>query len=262
MAQERLQKILARAGVASRRESERLIAAGRVMIDGKVVTRPGTKADPGRQEIKVDGQPIGATEPHQYWMVHKPPGVVCTASDPEGRPIVLDILPTEARERLYPVGRLDMYSEGLVLLTNDGELALQLTHPRYQVPKYYKVWVEGRPSPEAVAKLRRGVLIDKGPSAPARVHLKSTAGGVSKLRMVLTEGRKREIRQMCRAVGHPVKRLVRVGLGSLRLGDLAPGQSRRLTPRELDELRRSIRPFSGCKPTGDGVPNTARRRGK
>lgn len=262
MTLERLHKILARAGVASRRESERLIAAGRVLVDGRVVTQPGTQADPDTQEIKVDGKPIGKPEGHQYWMVHKPPGVVCTASDPEGRPIVLDILPTDAGERLYPVGRLDMYSEGLVLLTNDGELALQLTHPRYQVPKYYRVWVEGKPSPEAIAHLRQGVNIEGGLSAPAQVHMKTSDGHMSKLRMVLSEGRKREIRQMCRAVGHPVKRLVRVGLGSLRLGDLAPGQSRRLTPRELEDLRRSIKPFSGCKPPDHGVPNTARKHSK
>ena len=217
-----------------------MIAAGRVMVDGQKITQPGVKADPARQEIRVDGQTIKSTEAHEYWMIHKPAGVVCTVSDPEGRPKVVDLLPDAAKGRLYPVGRLDMYSEGLVLMTNDGELAYKLTHPRYRVPKYYKVWVEGRPDKRAVNRLRQGVEIEGGASAPARVHVKSFKEGMGKLHMVLHEGRKREIRQMCQAIGHPVKRLMRVGLANLRLDDLPLGASRRLTMRELKELRRGL----------------------
>lgn len=240
MALERLQKILAHAGVASRRESERIIAAGRVKVDGQVVTELGAKADPASQRITVDDQPIGRAEPLQFWMLNKPAGVVSTASDPEDRPTVVDMLPEHVRGRLYPVGRLDMYSEGLVLLTNDGELALKMTHPRYKMPKIYRVWVEGKPGDEAMAALRRGVEIEGGPTAPAQVFLKSYTNGLGLLRMVLHEGRKREIRQMCEAVGHPVKRLLRVGLGPLRLGDLPEGASRMLTVREINELRRDL----------------------
>lgn len=226
------------AGVASRRGAEELIRAGRVRVDGVVVERMGTKADPARQEILVDGKPLTGREEAEYWMVHKPSGVVSTVRDPQGRPRVVDLLPPEVKTRLYPVGRLDLDSEGLMILTNDGALAHRLMHPRYQVPKNYRVWVKGFVGPEALERLRQGVPIEGGVSSPARVHVKSASRARSKLNLVITEGRKREIRQMCREVGHPVKRLLRVGLGPLRLGDLPPGAVRRLTPREIRDLKR------------------------
>jgi pseudouridine synthase len=171
-------------------------------------------------------------------MVHKPAGVVSTVRDPQGRTRVVDLLPPEVSSRLYPVGRLDLDSEGLILLTNDGTLAHRLMHPRYQVPKHYRVWVKGEVGLKALEQLRQGVPIEGGVSAPARVHVKSSSWGQSKLNMVILEGRKREIRQMCMQVGHPVKRLLRVGLGPLRLGDLPPGASRRLSSREIQELKK------------------------
>jgi|Deesub1362A_J573_1020465.scaffolds.fasta_scaffold01391_4 pseudouridine synthase len=260
MAQERLQKILARAGVASRRKAEELILAGRVAVDGRVVRELGTKADPARQRITVDGRPLPPPQGRRYWLVHKPRGVVSTARDPQGRPKVTDLLPPEARAaRLYPVGRLDRDSEGLVLLTNDGELAHRLMHPRYQVPKHYRVWVKGRPSPAALERLRRGVDIGEArPTAPARVYLKSASEARSKLSIVTHEGRKREIRRMCQAVGHPVLRLVRVGLGPLRLGDLPPGAARPLTRNELMALRQAAGLIAGCKDADDSVKRPTR----
>ena len=232
---ERLQKILAHAGLASRRSAEQMILDGRVAVDGQVVRDLGAKADPGKNKITLDGNPVGRRERWEYWMVHKPTGVVSTARDTHGRPTVLDLTPSQAR--LYPVGRLDMDSEGLVILTNHGELAQKLTHPRYQVAKHYKVWVEGYPGNMALNRLRNGVELEDGISAPARVFMKGGSRKVAKLAMVLTEGKKREIRRMCKAVGHPVKRLMRVGLGPLKLGDLPPGHARPLTPAEIKMLK-------------------------
>jgi len=262
LALERLQKILARAGVASRRAAEEIIAAGRVAVDGRVVTALGSKADPGQNRITLDGQPLPGAEAAEYWLVHKPAGVVCTAADPQGRSNIMDLLPKEARGRLYPVGRLDRDSEGLVLLTNDGELAARLMHPRYKVAKTYRVWVMGTPSREAIASLRQGVALDDGPSAPARVYLKSSGPRGSKLSFLLHEGRKRQIRRMCEVLGHPVKRLVRVGLGPLKLGDLPPGGARRVSAKELAELKQATGLISGCKPAGDGVKKSGKAAGK
>jgi 23S rRNA pseudouridine2605 synthase len=191
-------------------------------------------------------------------MVNKPAGVICTVDDPQGRPKVVELLPPEARSRLYPVGRLDLNSEGLVLLTNDGELANQLMHPRHQVAKRYLVWVEGRPSAAALSKLRSGVALDGQATAPARVGLKGGGPQGSKLSFVLQEGRKREIRLMCQAVGHPVRRLLRVGLGPLRLGELPSGAARPLTRAEIQALREATVPRSGCKPRAHGVKKSRR----
>ena len=168
MSKERLQKILAQAGVASRRGAEQLIAQGRVSVDGQVVTEPGTQADPRAQVIAVDGKRLAAKERLEYWMLNKPTGVVSTASDPQGRPTVVDLLPPDAKGRLYPVGRLDQDSEGLVLLTNHGELAQRLMHPKYQIAKRYLVWVQGRPSARTLEALRQGVELDGDTSAPAQ----------------------------------------------------------------------------------------------
>jgi 23S rRNA pseudouridine2605 synthase len=245
MAAERLQKILAHAGVASRRAAEELIRAGRVAVDGVVVTELGSKADLASQRVTVDGQPLGGPQNADYWMVHKPPGVVSTAADPQGRTRVTELLPPEVAGRLYPVGRLDLDSEGLVLLTNDGELAYRLMHPRFAVPKHYRVWVAGRPNLEALQRLRTGVLLEGRLTAPARVSLSGGGPLRSKMTFILHEGRKREIRLMCAAVGHPVQRLVRLGLGPLKLGDLPIGAARRLTPSEVAALKGACRAGQG-----------------
>ncbi len=261
MAEERLQKILARAGVASRRAAEELIAGGRVAVDGTVVNQLGAKADPARQKITLDGQALPSPEAKEYWLVHKPAGVVSTVRDPQGRRRVVDLLPPEAGARLYPVGRLDYDSEGLVLMTNDGELAYRLMHPRYKVPKVYRVWVSGHPSGETIARLRSGVVIDGRSTAPARVHLKSGTALRSKLSFIIHEGRKREIRLMCATVGHPVQRLVRVGLGPLHMDDLPSGACRRLGFAEVAELKAAAGLITGCKPSLHGVKKSARQGG-
>ncbi|MCB2192703.1 MAG: rRNA pseudouridine synthase [Deltaproteobacteria bacterium] len=258
MPKQRLNKILAQAGVASRRAADEMISAGRVTVDGQVVNQPGGSADPATQKITLDGKPLPPPEQKEYWVVHKPPGVVSTVDDPQGRPTVLELLPPEARGRLYPVGRLDFGSEGLLLLTNDGELAKRLTHPSHQVPKRYLVWVEGRPGPAVLERLRSGVEIKSGRTAPAKVGIKSSGKNGSKLSFLLTEGKKREIRRMCAEVGHRVQRLVRVGIGPLRLGDLPPGAARQLRKSEIFALRQASGLKDACKPGGDGVQKTPR----
>ncbi|MFQ5340610.1 MAG: pseudouridine synthase [Anaerolineae bacterium] len=234
----RLQKVLAHAGVASRRKCEELIRQGRVAVNGQVVTELGTQVDPERDNITVDGRRIGVTGEYTYIVLHKPAGVITTAHDPWGRPSVLDLVDVETR--VYPVGRLDADSEGLVLLTNDGALTHQLTHPSFEHPKEYHVLVAGRPSRVALERLRAGVHLEDGLTAPALVDVLRRAGENTWLRMVLHEGRKRQIRRMADAVGHPVRRLIRVGIGPIRLGDLAPGRWRRLSRREVDQLQELI----------------------
>lgn len=234
--EERLQKILAQAGVASRRGSEKLIEAGRVAINGRVVTALGTKADPRRDTITVDGAIISQAEPPVYIILHKPPGVLSAASDERGRTTVVDLV--DAPQRIYPVGRLDLPSEGLILLTNDGELTKRLTHPRYGVEKEYRVLVRGQPSAAVLERWRAGgIEVDGRPVTGAVVELLDREGQDSWLRIVLTEGRKREIREVGKALGHPVKTLRRLRIGPLRLGDLKPGQWRHLTPAELARLK-------------------------
>src|SRR5436190_11876016 len=231
----RLAKYLAHAGVASRRGAERLIAAGRVQVDGEVVTDPARDAD-DRNEILVDGDAVNP-EPLEYHLVNKPVGVVSTAREPGGRPKVTDLVDSTAR--LYPVGRLDAASSGLILLTNDGELANRLMHPRYEVDKRYRVRVRGAPSKAAIASLRAGVELDDGRTSPARVEVVDSDGRESVLDVTIHEGRKRIVRRMLDAVGHLVVALERVAFGPLELGRLRPGTARRIRPRELDELRRA-----------------------
>lgn len=256
MTTERLHKILAQAGVASRRAAEEMIAAGRVTVDGVVVKQPGTAADLSRQAITVDGKPLPSREAKEYWVVNKPAGLVSTVSDPQGRPTVMRLLPPEAAGRLYPVGRLDHDSEGLLLFTNDGDLAQRLTHPSHQVPKRYLVWVDGRPGPAVLERLRTGVEIEGGKTAPAKVGIKSSGKNGSKLSFLLIEGKKREIRRMCVEVGHRVQRLVRVAIGPLRLGDLPLGQARRLSGGEIAALKQAVGLKDACKAGGDGVKKT------
>ncbi len=234
---ERLQVYLARRGIASRRAAEQLISAGRVEVNGRVVTRLGTTVDPARDQVRVDGRPVGRAERLVYYALHKPPGVVSAARDPRGRPTVTQLVP--AAERIFPVGRLDADSEGLLLLTNDGPLALRLTHPRYQLEKEYHALVDGVPSPEALRRLAAGVLLDDGLTAPAAARLLRVVDGRAWVAVVLREGRKRQVRRMLATVGHQVRRLIRVRVGPIVLGDLPPGAARPLSPREVAALRRA-----------------------
>lgn len=245
----RLQWVIAKAGVASRRAAEKMILAGRVKVNDRVVTVLGTKVDPARDRVSVDGRVLPSWgEPLRYIVLHKPYGYLSTFIDPEGRPTLSRLI--QVPERVYAVGRLDMDSEGLLLLTNDGRLAHRLTHPRYEHPKEYLVQVEGVPTKAALAALRQGVEVKGRLTAPADVTLlaepptylpaRAVRPNVPTawLRIVLHEGRKRQIRHMTAAVGLPTLRLVRIGLGPLRLGDLPPGQWRDLTDDELAALRR------------------------
>jgi 23S rRNA pseudouridine2605 synthase len=231
---ERLQKVLAAAGVASRRGCEQWILEGRVEVDRRVVDQLGVRVDPARQEIRVDGVPLSRPK-LLYFAVHKPAGVVSTSRDPAGRPRVLDLLPPDA-PRLFCVGRLDMSSEGLILATNDGELANRLTHPRHGVEKVYHVQVAGQFARETLAKLRRGVQLADGFAQAKHVRLTSQRKQSAMLQMVLDEGRNREIRRLLARLGHKVQRLTRVAVGPVRLGDLPPGAVRRLTRQEVRAL--------------------------
>lgn len=236
----RLQKILADAGVASRRAAERLITGGQVSVNGETVTRLGATANPDSDDIRVGGGAIGAPAAFVYIALHKPIGYVTTAHDERGRPTVLDLV-DDGSARLFPVGRLDLDSEGLLLFTNDGDLAARLTHPRYGVEKEYAALVDRDPLPAALAALHTGVEIDGRRTAPAAVRrLDRTPAGVW-LSITVHEGRKRQVRRMCAAVGLRVLRLVRVRVGPVLLGDLPPGRHRPLVPSEVAGLRAAPR---------------------
>ncbi len=236
--EERLQKIMAQAGLGSRRACEELIRQGRVQVDGQIATL-GQKVDPARQRIVVDGQALVPSEPLVYVALHKPRGVLAVSHDDRGRRTVCDLVPLP--RRLYPVGRLDALSEGLILLTNDGRLANRLTHPRYAHEKEYHVRVQGEPSDATLEQWRRGVYLDGRRTAPARVTRLRQEKGATWLRVVLREGRKRQIRRVALSLGHPVLRLIRQRIGPLRLGKLEPGQWRHLTNSEIKALRRATR---------------------
>ncbi len=247
MREERLQKVLASAGVGSRRACEQLILAGRVKVNGQIVTELGTKVDPNDDEIQVDGKPVQQPKRHHYIKLHKPRGVLSDiGGDTGGRETVADLLPFDSR-RLFPVGRLDVHSEGLILMTDDGELAHKLTHPRYQHDKTYYVLVGERPSDEALEQLRTGIDLPDGRTAPAIVRVvralptdlklsKGPTEGVW-LEIVLREGKKRQIRHMTAAVGYPTLRLFRWAIGPLTLGQLKMRENVPLTPREVSALR-------------------------
>ena len=228
---ERVQKVLARAGVGSRRACEVLITEGRVVVDGEVV-RLGDRVDPEHQRVTVDGAVIVTRTDLVYYLLNKPSGVVTTAQDPEGRPTVVELVP--AVPRVFPVGRLDYETEGLLILTNDGELAQLLTHPRHGVDKTYLTEVQGNPSTAVLRHLAEGVDLDDARTAPAQVRLVQAQPGRSAVELVIHEGRNRQIRRMCDAVGHPVTRLVRTAIGSVRDDRLAPGAWRVL---HADEVR-------------------------
>ena len=228
----RLQKLLARAGVGSRRTVEELIAEGRVTVNGEVAEL-GRRADPDQDRIEVDGALIGLRPDTVWYLLNKPAGVVTTASDPQGRPTVVELVPDEPR--VFPVGRLDTDTEGLLLLTNDGDATHRLTHPSFGVEKEYLAHVEGTPSRGVLRALREGVELDDGRTAPA----KASTVAPDVIRLVIHEGRNRQVRRMCEAVGHPVRRLVRVRIGPVRDQHLAPGEWRVLEPPEIRSLERA-----------------------
>lgn len=232
---DRIQKIIAQAGIASRREAERLIIEGRVTLNGKVVDELGTKADPDKDYIKVNGKLITRPEPKAYVILYKPRGYVTTTSDPEGRPTVIELL-EKVKGRVFPVGRLDYDTEGLILCTNDGDLAHRLQHPRHEVPKTYFAKVDGVPTQDEIAKLRNGIRLEDGMTAPARVKIIRKAEANSWLEIIIHEGRKHQVKRMCEAIGHPVIKLKREGFAFLTLGDLKPGEFRHLTAEEVKKL--------------------------
>jgi pseudouridine synthase len=278
---ERLQKFLARAGVASRRRAESLIEEGRVAVNGKVVRRRGVQVEPGVDEVRVDTvvvrPPAAARAPdgagpaarsapgaRVYLLLNKPAGFLCTAADDRGRPTVMDLLP-RVRERVFPVGRLDEDSEGLLLLTNDGELTNLLTHPRYEVPKTYDLRVRGEVTPDDVRKVERGVWLSEGRTGPARMRIRRRGRDFSHVEMTLREGRNREVRRIFARLRHPVLSLRRVSLGPLELGGLRPGQVRRLTPGEVRALYREARDPSLARAREAAAPvrpEPAFRRGR
>jgi len=231
---ERLQKILSQAGVASRRASEKLMTDGRVSVNGTTVTELGTKADASRDDIRVDGSRIKIPERHLYLLLNKPRGYVTTRSDPQKRPTVIDLI-KGVPEYVYPVGRLDYDSEGLLILTNDGDLAARLTHPRHGVPRVYEASVLGSPDEHDLKRLAKGVTIEGERTGPAEV----VSLGPSRLRITVREGRNRQVRKMCDAIGHPVEQLRRVAIGPIRDPKLKTGYWRELTPQEVERLRRA-----------------------
>jgi len=240
MQQERLQKIIAHAGFASRREAEAMIREGRVTVNGKTVTELGTKADAARDHIKVDGKLITHAEPHRYILLYKPKEVMTTVEDPQGRRTVIDLV-RGIRERIYPVGRLDFHSEGLVLLTNDGELAYKVSHPTNGSIKTYHVKVRGVPEDRMVDKLRRGITIEGKRTLPCDIERLRTTGrgedeGNSWFEVKLREGRTQQIRKMYQAIGHPVSKLRRVAIGPISDPKLTPGVWRELTKSEVKLL--------------------------
>ncbi|MCS7246451.1 MAG: rRNA pseudouridine synthase [Thermomicrobium sp.] len=237
MSEQRLQRVLAAHGIASRRKAAALIRAGRVTVDGLVVREPGTRVDPARQEIRVDGRVL-RPEPRRYVLLHKPIGYITTTADEHGRKTVLDLV--DVPERVVPVGRLDRDSSGLLLLTNDGDLIFRITHPRYELEKEYEVLVDGVPPAEVEEAIRRGVPVDGRPVVVRRLELLRIEPEGAVYRVVIHEGRNRIIRRLFDRVGYPVLRLHRVRVGPLRLGDLPAGDWRDLTPSELAALRRAV----------------------
>jgi len=260
--EERLQKIMARTGLGSRRQCEVLIADGRVRVNGQMASL-GSKADPSKDRIEVDGEPIAASETPVYIALYKPRGVLSTVSAPDPRPTVLDLVPEEGH--LYPVGRLDADSEGLILLTNDGALANRLTHPRYGHEKEYKVLVARRPDEKQLETWRRGVVLEDGyRTQPAEVRLEALSGKGAWLRVVMREGRKRQIRETGAQIGLPVVKIIRLRIGSLHLGSLKPREWRYLKPEEVQALRDQPgrREYKAKKDTESGRPRRVTEKGR
>ena len=238
MTQERLQKVLARSGIGSRRSCESLITAGRVAVDGRTVTELGTRVDPFVQQVTLDGQPV-RTERRLTLVVNKPRGVLCTNAAGETRPRVIDLVPFVA-QRLYTVGRLDLDSDGLVLVTNDGRLAQVLTHPRHEVAKTYVAEVEGKVTPQALAQVRGGVHLAEGPTGGAEVRVVGRSGPRTRLNVTIRQGLNRQVRRMLARAGLKVKRLTRIAIGPVHLGRLKPGTSRPLSATEQRAIDRLL----------------------
>jgi 23S rRNA pseudouridine2605 synthase len=249
---ERLNKFLAHAGVASRRQCDELIASGRVKIDGRIVRDFGVKIDPEKNKVSVDDAPV-KTEKPAYWVVNKPVGYLCTNNDPAGRPLAIDLVP-KSEQRVYTVGRLDEASEGLLLMTNDGELAFQLMHPKFQIEKTYLVLVAGSPNREDEQKLLEGVWLSDGKVKAKRVRRIKAVGDSTWLRIVLCEGKNREIRRMLAKLGHKVMKLRRVAIGPIEIDRLPKGKARRLSLTELNQLKRAV---EGSKKTLEQVQKRA-----
>jgi 23S rRNA pseudouridine2605 synthase len=257
---DRLQKILSQAGIASRRAAEKLIADGRVSVNGTTVREMGTKADPSADDIRVDGRRLKGPERLRYILLNKPGGYVTTRSDPQRRPTVIDLL-RGVREYVYPVGRLDYDTEGLLLLTNDGDLAARLTHPRHGVERTYEARVAGMPDSGAIDRLRAGIPLDGRRTQPADVDLlsrraKGSGDRDALLRITIREGRNRQVRRMCEAIGHPVKALARTRIGSLTDRQLKPGMWRDLRAEEIRALQKSA-----ATPPAAASPRAGRARG-
>src|SRR5947207_1024983 len=240
MAKLRLNKILAQAGLSSRRGADRLIADGHVAVNGVVTRELATLADPERDLVTVHGRPLPRAEAKHYLVLHKPAGYVTTVSDPRGRPVVADLV-RDVDARLYPVGRLDWDVEGALLLTNDGALTHRLLHPRYGLPRVYEADVEGTVARAALGRWREGVRLEDGPATPVAVELMRPGARTSRVRLTFAEGRKHEVKRYCEALGHRVVRLRRIAFGPIALGSLPLGASRPLTPRELSALRAAVR---------------------
>lgn len=236
---ERLQKVLAHRGVASRRQCEEIILAGRVKVNGQVVTEMGFKVEPTYDCIEVDGKKIGQEEEKIYILLNKPVGFVTTVKDPQKRKTVIDLIKS-VKERVYPVGRLDYDTEGLLLMTNDGELAYALTHPKHEISKTYLVKVKGLPSREALQQLRHGVKLEDGMTAPAKVNFVSDLGGNALVKISIHEGRNRQVRRMFSYIGHPVLQLQRIQIGFLTMNGLKVGEFRFLDQDEIDKLKKLI----------------------
>lgn len=236
---ERLNKIISMAGIASRRRADELISSGLVAVNGRAERRLGSKAVWGIDSITVDGQAIPDPPGRVYLMLNKPFGYVSTLRDPEGRPTMRDLI-SDVKERVYSVGRLDFDSQGLLILTNDGELAHRLMHPRFHIPRTYKVTIEGPLSDTSVQRLKKGITLDDGPTNPAHVRIINREKERTLLRITIFEGRSREIRRMFEAVGNKALKLIRIGYGSLHLGDLKVGKYRHLKDSELKTLRTSV----------------------
>lgn len=259
----RLQKIISAAGIASRRAAEKLIEEGRVQVNGTTVTELGTKADPEVDDIRVDERRVKHAQRHRYFLLNKPRGYVTTRSDPEHRPTVLDLL-KGVREYVYPVGRLDFDSEGLLILTNDGDLAATLTHPKHEVERVYEAQVVGVPDAHDIERLSRGIVLEGRRTAPAQVELlreRRTEGDTSVLRITIHEGRTRQVRKMADAIGHPVRTLKRVRIGPLADKNLKLGTYRELTPEEVRKLRHAGRQTHPKGSQAEKTNKTNRSRG-
>lgn len=263
MAEERLQKLIARSGLCSRRDADEMIREGRVTVNGEVA-RPGQKADPERDHIKIDGKRLRPPEPLRYILLYKPTGVITTCEDPEERTTVIDLVKPRVKERVFPVGRLDFNSEGLLLLTNDGELAGKVGHPRHGVIREYEVKVKGDLTDRELARLKRGVRIEGHLVRPILVErlARTRKAGNTWWRIQVGEGRTHEVRELFFRAGHHVLRLKRVAIGPIRDRELAPGEFRDLTPREIEALRRAARRKKTGKDEGRRPPRLESGRAK